>query len=107
MTPEEKKQFDSLKKEVAFLKNVITNIGGSLEFKTLVQTYARNSSKVTDIEIDGELNHDGSKIGFFGVTPIARQAGISDPSGGVTIDSQARTAINSILDVLDAYGLTL
>lgn len=36
------------------------------------------------------------------VTPSAT---ISDPSGGVTVDSQARTAINAILDLLQAQGL--
>lgn len=25
-----------------------------------------------DVEIDGELNHDGAKVGFFGVAPAAR-----------------------------------
>ena len=46
------------------------------------------------------------KLAFFGTTPAAQQASIADPSGGGTIDTQARTAINSILDVLDVYGLT-
>ena len=30
---------------------------------------------------------------------------IADPSGGSTIDAEARTAINSILDALDAVGI--
>lgn len=34
-----------------------------------------------------------------------RQALVSDPSGGATIDTQARTAINAILDILEAHGL--
>jgi len=44
------------------------------------------------------------KIGFLGKTPVVRQAAISDPSGGLTIDANARTAINSIIDVLQAFG---
>ena len=42
----------------------------------------------------------------FGInkTPIGVQSTIADPSGGATIDSQARTAINSIIDVLQAFG---
>lgn len=39
-------------------------------------------------------------------TPVVQQAHIADPSSGGTVDSQARTAINAILDVLEAYGLT-
>ena len=33
-------------------------------------------------------------------------ASISDPSGGATVDAEARTAINAILDILDAVKLT-
>ena len=45
-------------------------------------------------------------IGFFpGTTPAAQQAHIADPSGGLTQDAEARTAINAILDLLEAYGL--
>lgn len=44
-------------------------------------------------------------IGFLGATPVARQTHIADPSGGGTQDAEARTAINAILDVLEAFGL--
>lgn len=30
---------------------------------------------------------------------------VADPTGGVTVDAEARTAINSILDILEAHGL--
>lgn len=45
------------------------------------------------------------KLAFFGGVPVVRQANISDPSGGTDIDSQARTAINAIIDRLQAYNL--
>lgn len=44
------------------------------------------------------------KVAFLGATPAAQRAKINDPSGGVTVDSQARTAINSIIDSLEAFG---
>lgn len=45
------------------------------------------------------------KIGFYGQTAI-QQSKINDPSGGLTVDGEARSIINSIIDVLEAYGLT-
>ena len=33
-----------------------------------------------------------------------QQSHVSDPSGGTTVDAEARTAINSILDILEAFG---
>lgn len=46
------------------------------------------------------------KIGFWNVTPVVQPAHIADPSGGATIDAEARTAINSINAMLAATGLT-
>lgn len=44
-------------------------------------------------------------LGFYGATPVDRPATISDPSGGTTVDSQARTAINALIDRLQELGL--
>ncbi len=32
---------------------------------------------VTDLEIDGALNHDGTTVGFYGTTPIVKQTGVA------------------------------
>jgi len=56
----------------------------------------------------------GSKIGttatekfaFWGATPIIRPAAITAPTGGATIDAEARTAINTIRTRLTTLGLT-
>lgn len=47
------------------------------------------------------------KIGFFGKAPVVQQSTISDPSGGGSagVDTPARNAINSIIDLLQALGL--
>jgi len=45
------------------------------------------------------------KIGFYGVTPVAQGASIADASGGVIIDSEARTALNDLLARIRAVGL--
>lgn len=53
------------------------------------------------IDSSGELG-----IGLYGVTPTTQAAHIEDPSGGATVDSEARTAINSILVALENIGIT-
>ena len=45
------------------------------------------------------------KLGFWNTTPVIQPTHIADPTGGATIDSEARTAINSILAQLAAIGL--
>jgi hypothetical protein len=38
--------------------------------------------------------------------PVTTQAKIADPASGGTVDTQARTAINAIIDALEAFGIT-
>ena len=46
-----------------------------------------------------------SLIGFFGATPVDQPATVADPTGGGTIDAEARTAIQTIIDRLQELGL--
>jgi hypothetical protein len=58
----------------------------------------------------GDGNPDGStfgsgiteKISFFGVTPVVQQDTVVDATDAAT----AITSLNSVIAVLDAYGLT-
>lgn len=45
------------------------------------------------------------KLSFWGVTPIIQPIHVANPSGGATVDAEARTAINSILAQLASMGL--
>ena len=45
------------------------------------------------------------KLAFFGGTPVDRPATVTDPSGGTTIDSEARVAISSLIDRLQEVNL--
>ena len=44
-------------------------------------------------------------VGFYGVTPVDQPDTIADPSGGGTVDAEARTAINALIDRLQELGL--
>jgi hypothetical protein len=44
-------------------------------------------------------------LGFYGAAPVDRPDTVADPSGGGTIDTEARTAINAIIDRLQELGL--
>lgn len=54
------------------------------------------------LHLDGDLNHDGSNVGFFGVTPQARQAHIVDADGNL---ADITTKFNTLLADLEGYGL--
>jgi hypothetical protein len=44
-------------------------------------------------------------LGFYGVTPVDQPATVTDPTGGGTVDAEARTAIEAIIDRLQELGL--
>lgn len=48
----------------------------------------------------------GQKISVYGVTPVIQAGAISSPSGGATVDAQARIAIDSIRTALTNFGIT-
>ena len=45
------------------------------------------------------------KLSFYGVTPIVQPTAVTAPSGGTVIDTQARTAINSLITQFHNLGL--
>lgn len=70
----------------------------------IANAYYNNGGTFTASEI--WRGRAGASPGFavLGQTPATRQAHISDPAGGGTQDAEARTAINSIIDTLEAFG---
>lgn len=56
-----------------------------------------------------KILNDGSNwlvVDFYKAASISAQSSkVNDPTGGTTVDAEARTAINAILDTLEAFGL--
>ena len=53
------------------------------------------------VEIDGDLDHDGSQVGFYGVTPVARPAAytITNDTSDRTLDADT-VLVSDVADVL-------
>lgn len=68
--------------------------------KQTVLRLTRSSGKadfVGEVEINGDLNHDGSNIGVFGTAPTTKKT--------VTGSRGSNAALTSLLTALAAYGL--
>jgi hypothetical protein len=46
-----------------------------------------------------------SELGVGGLVPVGTQSAITAPTGGATVDAEARTAINAVITLLEAFGL--
>jgi len=75
--------------DVVFDRNSVTQ----LTLGSLLATFAGSVNAVTEYRVAGT-----KVVGAQGAT-------ISDPTGGTVQDSEARTAINTIIDRLQAHGL--
>lgn len=95
MTPEERKLLqDTSAKLDAFL---------DVYYRTVFidkQVYMNKTYFKNDVYLP-------TKTAFFGSnTQVSKQSAITAPTGGATIDSQARTAIGTIITTLQSLGLT-
>jgi hypothetical protein len=86
-------RIQDLEKTVKQLTNVLSSI---LQNSSATKVYFKNQ-----VQFDGQ-----GQIGFFGKDPIKKPAAITAPSGGATVDTQARTAISTIITTLQNLGLT-
>lgn len=105
MTPQEKQDFDAMKIELAQLKDLFYK-GDFPDKKVFYKKLVADGG----LDLNGDtisLGKSGGTIGLYGVTPVVRASAITAPTGGATIDSEARTAINSIRSVLTNIGITL
>jgi hypothetical protein len=85
---------------------------GNVNFDRVNFRWASNEF-IIDAEAGGTGTLRGIKIGsattsllgFYGATPVDQPATVADPAGGGTIDTEARTAVNAIIDRLQELGL--
>ena len=99
---------NDLEQRVKFLEERLNKIEGSDRFffqKLLQLSDGRNIQVGRSVGTKISTAAD-QKLGFFGHAPVAQQAAITAPSGGGTVDSQARTAIGTIITTLQTLGLT-
>lgn len=74
--------------------------GAARRFKDLLLS---GDCRVGDeLEVDGNLNHDGSNVGFYGVAPVARSTGwtITNDTTDRTFDADA----GSVLELADVVA---
>lgn len=85
-----------------------TTVGGFgyRDSTKILEWFANGSTWMTIDGNDGLVKFQKG-VGAWNKTPPAVQPSkINDPSGGTTVDAEARTAINAIIDVLEGAGLS-
>lgn len=114
MTPEEKLQLDTLQRNLEQLTtafNSFVDVYSRMVFidkvvltKPLVLRNTYILAEGSDGLRFGKASTD--KIGLYGATPVVQAAAITAPTGGATVDTQARSAISSIITALHNLGIT-
>ena len=51
--------------------------------KVLIGATGDDDMLLSTIEIDGDLNHDGSNVGFYGTAPVVQQTGVAVTAVGI------------------------
>lgn len=75
------------------------------KLKNMLDTYGRQH--LIDRDVFQNPVYLRSKIAFFGASQaVGQQDAISVPTGGSTVDTQARAAIDLIITTLQALNLT-
>lgn len=101
--------------EITLLKNRIEDLEGKINSLVKIDRYFFQR----DIDIrDGQDifigGNSGTKIGqnalskisVYGVNPTVQASAISAPSGGTTVDTQARAVTVLLIAALKAFGIT-
>lgn len=80
----------------------LTLAAGNSSANIMWQTQALTGAITAWCDANGQLNC--AEFGLGDAAPVARQAAITAPTGGATIDAESRAAINSLITRLEAFG---
>lgn len=87
---------------------------GNIAFPAGIEAYISGDLQVTgQLELDGDLNHDGLNIGFFGVAPVARAAAYTPTNvtpdrsydADTVVIAELADVVGTLIADLQAYGL--
>ncbi len=101
-------ELELLKQRVVYLENIIGAMVKSDRFvfqKNIQFLDGRNIqlSTATGTTIGTAVTQ---KLSVFNAIPVVQAGAITAPTGGGTIDSQARTAISSLITAIKNFGIT-
>ncbi len=101
-------EITQLKQRIDLLENFMADFVYSDRYIAQKHMQFMNGKNIQFAKLNGTKIGTAAdqKFAFYGKTPVIQASAISSPSGGATVDLQARSAISSILTVLSNIGIT-
>lgn len=98
----------TLEERVTYLEGVLADLNKSDRYTIQKTIQIFDGRKIQFGTTNGSSlgTQTTQKLSVYGVTPVVQAGAIGAPSGGATVDSQSRTAINSIITALKNFGIT-
>ena len=99
---------EQLEKRIIYLENVLENLIGSDRYtiQKTIQMFDERNFQLGKNKGTKFGTETSQLLSFYGVTTVNQPEAVPEPTGGSTIDSQARGAINDIRSRLIELGLT-
>lgn len=96
-------QVNKLEQEVETLKKLFYKDNYSD-----LEVFTKKVQFKSDVNLGSSVGISKDKVGFYtkASAPIAQQTTFTSPTGGATVDAEARTAISAIKIILTNVGLT-
>lgn len=101
-------EITQLKQRIDLLENFMADFVYSDRYVSQKHLQLMNGKNIQLAKLNGTKIGTAAdqKIGFYGKTPVIQASAIASPSGGLTVDAPARSAIDSIRTALSDIGIT-